>query len=174
MQSQYQDCGELKRNEAGRSISRLQSFIVNLNLLISPIVPFNIGVPINYIQISDSSERDWSLSLQDSLTELTSAAAQTLWSGSTATRLPELFCMTATSQEVVPYLLPTSSTPSEGRTSCLTARMVSVSTPHQAGVKFSVKKSQPSSGTPRGPRAGNVRTESRSDCQGPHLCRGWS
>ena len=65
MQSQYQDCGELRRNEAGRSISRLQSFIVNLNLLISPIVPFNIGVPINYIHISDSSERDWSLSLQD-------------------------------------------------------------------------------------------------------------
>ena len=52
---------------------------------------------------------------------ITSAADQTVWSGSMATRLAELFCLTATSQEVVPYLLPISSTESEGWTALLTA-----------------------------------------------------
>ena len=52
---------------------------------------------------------------------ITSAADQTVWSGSTATRLAELFCLTATSQVVVPYLLPISSTESEGWMTLLTA-----------------------------------------------------
>ena len=38
------------------------------------------------------------------LVALTSAAAHTTWSGSTARMLPELFCMAATAQVVVPYL----------------------------------------------------------------------
>ena len=59
---------------------------------------------------------------------LTSAAAQTVWSGSTATRLAELFCLTATSQVVVPYLLPISSTESEGWMALRTALCVKYST----------------------------------------------
>ena len=55
---------------------------------------------------------------------LTSAAAQTLWSGSTATSLAELFCMTATSQVVVPNLLPTSRTESDGWMALRTASCV--------------------------------------------------
>ena len=69
----------------------------------------------------------------------TSAIAQTLGSGSTEMSFPELFCMKATSQKVVPYLQqkyikidfiltllnhlpPTSSTTSSGPMMFLTAR----------------------------------------------------
>ena len=64
---------------------------------------------------------------------ITSAADQTVWSGSTATRLAELFCLTATSQVVVPYLLPISSTESEGWMTLCTATCVQYSIWQSAG-----------------------------------------